>query len=346
MKNRFIFENGGEFWPGVILKRVYFRQPPGKRKQGQFEAEARSAVGRAVIVDPKRCEIRIYPFFDLVNKSLNPDFGCCPQRTVNLGATVQEWIEGSRTESAKEPEGRDYKDVRRCVFACNTLHTNFVRGNGFVVSNHRLIYKPEGAVGLCCPRYLPLNGRYTALIGNGQRLTIGSIEISDNHFLTRRDPDWAISGPRLISDGSPCDAPRNPRQERKYTLLDEVNFGLETKTSFTAFGIDGRGRLIVVSMFEAFRGLGSGRDLGINFAEIAELLLCRELSVKDAILGGGAADTQQFVRGDCSEFMVAPGRARKPEEGAQLEVLGPRGLGAILGVLLRACPKIEECIIR
>lgn len=251
---------------------------------------------------------------------------------------MQDFVEGSRSESAAE--GPYAEDVRRCVFASNTLHTNFIRPNGFVMVDGSLIYKPLYAVGLDCPKYMPLHGEYTALVSERGQLSVKKIGIKNKNNQLEGDtnPDWAISGPQVVSQRKPVDMggfPRNP-QDRKYTIGDEVSYDpIAIKTSFTAFGIDDDDQIVFVSMFEKLRGLGSGCNLGINVAEMA-LLLITELNVKEAILGGGGADTQQFVRGDHPEFMVAPIRARRPEEGPRPEVVGPRGLGAIVGVLLKA----------
>ena len=68
--------------------------------------------------------------------------------------------------------------------------------------------------------------------------------------------------------------------------------------------------------------------------EMADLHL-HHLHAQDAILGGGSADTQQFLRGDQPQYMVAPFRTRPFGQGGRAEVEGVRGLGAIMAVLAK-----------
>ncbi|MDQ2696274.1 MAG: phosphodiester glycosidase family protein [Pseudomonadota bacterium] len=348
----FHIDGENDFWPGLGLRRIAFRHLGADPFSGALEA--RSAFGRAVIVDPRRWEVVLWPFFDLINasKGNDPRLGCCPEPAVNLGATVRDLMDGARRESAA---GGPYEPaVRRCVLACNTVHANFVRPNGFVVCNHVLVAKPAGydALGLDCDAFMPLHGSYTALLLDDHGARVESVRL-DAGCVVPPLPAWAVSGPALVRNGAdvsrqlpfrprpgtslPADfAARHPglRLPPGPTRGDEVNFPPPlTKTSFTAFGVDPQGRLICVSLFEGQRGEDGGGNLGVSVHELAALL--GELGAVDAILGGGGADAQQFLRGDRPQHLTAPLRARPPGQGARAEVEGPRGLGAILGVLAR-----------
>ena len=355
-------DDRGEIWPGMWVKYISFRIVDANPVTKMLET--RSAFGRAVVVDQQKCEIRVYPFYDLINSNKGDirGIGCCPEPNVNLGATVKDFMEGSRRESAPaaglRPAGPYASDVKRCIYASNSLHTNFVRPNGFVVLDGNLICKLDYAPGLDCDEFMPLDGLYTALVLDTHNPRVATIEFKNGQPVGQL-PELAISGPTLVADGKDVSArvPFRPRpgskepygvsKEYRNTLRlppgptknDEVNYPPPTTmASFTAFGVSKDGHIILVSMFEELRGKGNGCNLGVTIYEMARLLTEKNLGLeaKEAILGGGGADTQQFLRGDRPQYMTAPVRARSPEQGERPEVEGARGLGAIIAVLAKS----------
>ncbi|MBN2356420.1 phosphodiester glycosidase family protein, partial [candidate division KSB1 bacterium] len=348
-----------QMWPGMEVKNIQFStiaaNPVTKI------VEARSAFGRAVIVDQTQCEIQIYPFYELINanKGRNQSIGIysAPAGKINLGVSVQNFIEGACPESTK---GGIYEgDMKRMIYASNALQTNFVLPNGFIIRDHELICKPQifNALGLDCDSFIPLNGLSKAFVFDAQHPHIMDIEFEDGRVIRPTSlPKLAMHGPVLVQNGEDVSKKvlyrPNPDSEAPYSLDPdnphhqsilrlpkgavegcEVNYPPPTTmTSFTAFGIHQDKRIIFVSMFEELRHQGKGTNSGITLFEMADLLL-NHLDAQQAILGGGSADTQQFLRGDQPQFMVAPFRTRPFGQGGRAEVEGVRGLGAIIAVL-------------
>jgi len=201
---------------------------------------------------------------------------------------------------------------------------------------------------------MPLDGPYTAFTIRSGAMAIETL-VFRNGQEPRELPDVAVSGPALIRNGGDVSSEilfrPDPHSEPPYgvpidapyivlppgpTEDDEVNYPPFTGTSFAALGATGDGRLIGVAMFESMRNEGDGCNLGINVWEMAELFFRLEVDVSDAILGGGGADTQQFLRGDRPQYLTAPVRARTPGQGPRTEVRGPRGLGAILAITAKS----------
>jgi len=92
------------------------------------------------------------------------------------------------------------------------------------------------------------------------------------------------------------------------------------------------GEIVVASMFQS----EIGRNCGIHVKEMAYLLKER-FGAQRAVIGGGSADTQQFLRGDFPDELLEVGaRPKLATESAAPEVFGPRGLGAIFAVLVKA----------
>jgi hypothetical protein len=91
-------------------------------------------------------------------------------------------------------------------------------------------------------------------------------------------------------------------------------------------------------MFESLRQGNPARNRGITASEMGWLLSQPELGARDGVIGGGAADTQQFLDADCDgmpTLLEAPPRLKRPEEGGVKEVEGARGMGAIFAALHR-----------
>jgi hypothetical protein len=356
----FQVDDRGQMWPGMEVKFINFRKVNTNSVTNLLEA--RNAFGRAVIVDQEQCDIQVYPFYDLINANFGNDIakGVSPHVSMaNLGVSVQDFVEISRRESARN---RFYEsDIKRCIYASNSLQTNFVLSHGFIIHDHKLICKPEryDAMGLDCDRFTPLNGLYTALVLDAQNPRIAEIRFENGRASQMSDlPRLAVSGPVLVKNGEnvsgkipyrPMPTSREPfgldlknpkhlrilRRPPGPTERGEVNYPPPTTmTSFTAFGVREDRRIILVSMFEELRGKGIGTNLGITICEMAELLV-NNLEAKQAILGGGGADTQQFLKGDQLQYMIAPVRTRSPGQGSRYEVAGARGLGAIIAVLAK-----------
>ena len=346
-------EDKGQMWSGMKVKFITFKKQ---------EINPRYAFGRAIIIDQEQCEIQIYPFYDKINANFGKDLtkGVCPWgANLNLGATVQDFIEGLRHESA--PNGVYASEIKRCLYASNCIQTDFVLPNGFLIHNQQLICKPEqyDAMGLDCDQFFPLHGVYTALIFDTPNPHIAQIKFEQGKIVHPTIlPRLAMYGPALIQNGEnvadtieyrpnpyskePFDLDlNNPRHQKILKLPQGFTQGCEvnyppatTMTSFTAFGIREDKRIVMIAMFEGFRGQGMGKNLGINIYELADILV-EHLGVTQAILGGGGADTQQFLRGARPEYLIGPMRTRPQGQEIRSEVIGPRGLSAIITVLVR-----------
>ena len=335
----------------------------------RYQSAIGEAIGRAAFIDPEKLTLRIYPFYEVINKSFEPGSGVYIDRKINSGPSLPEFVYGEvrdpvtimlptlrhfrapsniHDRPGKEDannelgigafrilpgESRNAMQEERasCFFACNTIQTNFVGPNGFVVSDGRLICKPWGALALDQTEYKPLDGEFTAFVfDRGVRQRVVKLSIKDNSFTSGTlTPTLAITGPYL----DPNDPVGGIVHNKNYgpDTPDVVNWDpATTRTSFSAFGTLTDGRIVCLSMFEELWGLGHAEDRGITAKEMAQLLF-DELDAMEGVLGGGSADTQQFIKHDLPKIMVGPKRKRKPEEGSQVQVEGMRGLGAILG---------------
>ncbi|MBC8457178.1 MAG: hypothetical protein H8D67_04180 [Deltaproteobacteria bacterium] len=333
----------------------------------RYQSEKGEAIGRAAFIDPEKLILRIYQFYEVINKSFEPGLGVYIDRKINSGPSLPEFVYGEvrnpvtvmlptlrhfrapsniHDRPGKEDannelgigafrilpgESRSAMQEERasCLFACNTIQTNFVGPNGFVVSDGRLICKPWGALALGQTEYKPLKGEFTAFVfDRGVRRRVVKLSIKDNSFTSGiLTPTLAITGPRLDLN----DPVGGIVQNKKYgpDTPDVVNWDPATTcTSFSAFGALTDGRIVCLSMFEELWGLGHAEDRGITAREMAQLLFDK-LNATEGVLGGGSADTQQFIKHDIPKIMVGPKRKRKPEEGNQVQVEGMRGLGAI-----------------
>ena len=299
-----------------------------------------------------RHEFRLFLFRDLITGSFHPDYGCFTQPAVNLGASVRDFILGNRYECEGLPSYPDwrppYRDLHReCLVASNTLQTNFVRSNGFVIHGGQVIAKPLYAPGRDDPGYVELGvaGEYTCLLVRGSgvdaRAEVKTVYVLDPEGKATDPPLPAgacgIASPRLVREGQPVTLHVHPPpfRDRSGCLHgDWVPWDPdETATSFTAFGVADSGRvLLMASLFEGEWGVDTAQNKGVRARVMAELLIRH--GAHDAILGGGGADTQQFVHGRSPRFRAGPVRAKSPS-ASRGEVEGIRGLGAIAGVLPR-----------
>jgi hypothetical protein len=310
------------------------------------------AQGRAVTFHLDDFDPRICPFYELINKSFNPRWGYCPPPGENLGVNVPQLLRRSKPE-AKRALSR--AEVQRCVFACNTIHANFVRGNGFVIVDGELTAKPAGAVALDGSEYRPLGYHpdfnpdntkhfaYQALVLAPGLPDLQTVRVNRNTLLDPEKIQMAISGPALVrrSENAAGQIPVRMKTHGQ-TFGDELNFDpLTVRTSATAFGIvGGSNALVAVSMF-AGRPQNTEAEIetdvttfiadaeeGITLHEMAELIR-RELNVVDAIAGGGSGDAQQYVYGQGTWVSQARPQPDRPQ------VAGLRGLGAIFALLKR-----------
>ena len=158
-------------------------------------------------------------------------------------------------------------------------------------------------------------------------------------------PKLAICSPIILRNGRPVTAkgidywpnPKDPNDpdSGRGTIGNEVSWNpAATCTSFTAFGVTEDKRIVAVSMFEGSRIGEVPRNHGILATEMGWLL--KKLGASSGVIGGGSADTQQFLDADdCDmpKLIVASPRPKDRVEAARSEVEGPRGLGAIFAVL-------------
>ncbi len=345
----YIINNTTSNHEGLEIKEIQFFRNNGKTCH---------AHGNAVIIDLKNFTINILPFFDLINANFGGDYtkGVSPESHINLGCSIEYFFYKKRREIKS---GGCYEAIRNnSIFASNTLHTNFVRPNGFIISNGKLISKPEkyDAMGLDCPKFQRLNGKYSLMGLSHENVKFHELVFEDGVIKTpTKLPIMGISGPILVQNSTNIshNIPFRPAPDSKYpyglkkyasnnpkylkvppgpTLGNEINFPPpSTMTSFSAFGVHNDNRLIAVSILD---NLSSGNDSikgGINIYELAELLITH-LHAKDAILAGGGADTQQFIQGHKEEIFLAKKRKRSPGQPIRDEVYGTRGLGAIFTI--------------
>lgn len=309
-------------WPNMEVFHIGFTCIAQNR---DGEIQARSATGRAVVFETGEFDLRLCLFYEKINAAFNPP----PLPSINLGATIQEFVDGR----SRETGGLTAQERGRIIFACNSTSAGYVRSNGFVIVNGQPICKGRGATGLDENSYRPMSGTFTVLGLEPGKLGLYKVELIDNEIRSPSDfPSLGIAGPPLVENGVVrSEIPYRCRNDGP-CQSDEVNF-CDAYTSFTSFGVTREEKVICVSMFERPRGAGAPLNLGIDALEIGELL--HQLGATDGILGGGSADTQQFIRGDRPEFMFAPSRLRMAEEGRRPEPEEPRGNGAIVTLLAR-----------
>lgn len=304
-----------EFADGVLRRDIQFPEGP--------------AHGRAFVIDLPRVQLEVLLFYELVNRSFCPGWGYTLPSNVSSGINLPQLFERHRLEAKRISACV----LDRCIIACNTIHTNFVRGNGFVITNGALIVKPPGAVALDGNTYEPLYGRYHALILSPDAPRVRELTIQNNVLVDPDPPELALSGPPIVEAGANVASRIQWRPPALgQTINEEVNFPpTKHASSFTVFGVTKDKKFVTLSMFAGndwkeevesnCRYFRSEREHGITLETMADLLI--ELEADHGIAGGGAADTQQFVSGE----QIWAG------EPTSRDVDGLRGLGAILCVL-------------
>lgn len=287
------------------------------------------AKGRSLTIDLDEVVPRIYVFENLVNNNFYAIGKSSSPRLPNYGICIPDLIDRNKRNIPAN-------ELNRCLFACNTIHTNFVRGNGFVIVDGRLVYKPVGAIALDGEQYLPLDGSYCCMILSPHPPVVKNLAIKNNVLQNENNIALAISGPQIVSKGKNV-VDRIPvrTKDNGQTIGNEINYSpFDDRTSFTAFGITDETKLIAVSMFSG-RSIQKGnlftfeaaKNKGMTLNEMANLLI--ELGAKEGIAGGGSGDTQQYIK-DCGTWVSEP---RFQTKRGQVE--GLRGLGAILCILLK-----------
>jgi len=319
--------------------------------------------GTVCRIDLRHYEFRLFCFRDLINKSLHPDSpdGCYTQENVNLGCSVPDFIKGDRFEceglraySCWCPPYRRF--YRRCLIASNTLQTNFISSKGFVIDKGKVVAKPLHAWGRTDPEYSTLGvaGDYTCLLVEGTTARVTPIRVEDPTG-SRTNPSlpegcYGVASPMLVEQ-----SPKGPRivniQQSKEPFRDGRTRRLKgdcvdwdpksTASSFTAFGVAANAEgedtiLIMVSIFAGEWGIHIDTNSGV-LPKVMGQVLIRYGGAHDGILGGGAADTQQFVHWRFPRFRIGPVRTKSPAM-SRGEVNGIRGLGAIAAVLHRNDP--------
>lgn len=302
-----------------------------------IELPEQRAILRVARCDPAQATLHLEASPELVQRSFHPS---SPQHFLppetNSGEPLPGWL-------AKQPE------AERPRLACNALHTNFVRGNGFVIIDGQMVCKPPGAIALDGPAYRPLDGDYTALVLSPGPPALRRLRIRQGALPAEPAPRLAVSGPALVRAGrnyARSIPVRLPGQGQ--TTGDEINFfpemtpaGELVRSSFTAFGLTSRQELLVVSVF-------AGRPEHLSMSPIdltlfhplpgAGLTLVEmgywmtSLGAAQAILAGGSGDTQQFVQGYglwAALPSLKPGRVQVGGADALSRL---RGLGAILSI--------------
>ncbi len=304
--------------PGLSYRYIQFL------RNGMIQAQ-----GRSLVIDPRQVVLKIVCFADLIDRNFWGVGASLSQQLPNFGMSLPDFFDPKKRR-ARHLLPNDSEDI---LAACNTVHTNFVRGNGFVVVDWKLIYKPIGAIAIDGTTYVPLDGFYECLILAPFPPKVTSVWIENNGIRTDEPIQLAISGPQMILQGNNIvhRIPIRPR-ERGQTIGNEINYEPYTdRTSFTCFGISSQGELIILSMFAGdaqerpgYQCFRAQPDVGITLNEMAELLL--RLGATEAIAGGGSGDTQQYIRGHGLWVSMARFQPRRGQ------VAGLRGLGAILVV--------------
>jgi hypothetical protein len=324
--------------------------------------------GSVCRINLKRNEFRMFCFFDLINKSLCPNHGCFTETPVNLGATVRDFIQGNRHE-CEGLEGQRFQppyldDYRKVLVASNSLQTNFIRPNGFVVDRGRIVAKPPYAPGRLDPEYVKLGpaGVYWCfLVDNASgKASIERVELRRKEngpgFLAPWRPKerkhiFGFASPLLVKDnrferfaGKPWieshQEPHRTKAKKRRLWGNWVEWDIEsTARSFTAFGVEADPKYIVMaSIFEGQWGVDESTPPpggGITPRDFARLLMSGEFGarVEHAVLGGGSGDTQQFVHGRYPRFREGPVRQKLGSGTGEVE--GVRGAAAIAAVLPR-----------
>ena len=290
------------------------------------------AKGRSLTINLAEVDTRIYVFENLVNNNFYAIGKSNSPRLPNYGTSIPNLIDRKKRNGLDIPED----ELNLCLFACNTIHTNFVRGNGFVIVDGKLIHKPQGAIALDGEKYLPLDGTYNCMILSPNPPVVKNLSIMKNILQEKNNISLAISGPQIVSKGKNI-VERIPVRIKEHgqTIGNEINYSpYDDRASFTAFGITDEGTLIAVSMFSG-NSVQKGdlvtfkaeKDKGITLNEMANLLI--ELGARDGIAGGGSGDTQQFIKGEGTWVSMPRFQAKRGQ------VEGLRGLGAILCILTK-----------
>lgn len=290
-----------------------------------------SMVGTVCRIDLRHYEFRVFCFKDLIDQSLHPE----PAVSLNLGCSIPSFI----------------RDHPRCVIASNTLQTNFISSKGFVIEEGQVIAKPLHALGRGDPEYATLGvaGDYTCLLVDSSKVSVISICVDDAvgsktapvlppgcvGIASPRLVEQTAQGPRVVEIAHRAEPFRDGPARRLNG--DCVDWDPEsTATSFTSFGVAANDQgddtiLVMASIFAGEWGVHTDDSAGVHPAVMGQVMI-RHGKCHGAILGGGSADTQQFIRWRNPQIRVGPVRTKSPAM-SRGEVSGIRGLGAIAAIL-------------
>ena len=213
-----------------------------------------------------------------------------------------------------------------------------------------MVCKPPGSVALDGDEYFPAGYHplsnpdnagafpYETLILVPGPPKVRTVGVNKNVPLNQENIQLAISGPRLVQASKNVVGHIHVRpKEQGQTFGNEINYDPYTeRTSFTAFGVEKEtNKIIAVSVFagersesdDDIRFFKAGQRQGITLDEMAKLMIA--LRASDAITGGGAGDTQQYVY----KQGVWAGQPRHQPDRPQVE--GLRGLGAVFALLVQ-----------
>jgi hypothetical protein len=202
-------------YDGVKAYKVLFARmaiPASNEPPAEWASKGavRRAFGRAVVLDPEKVDLRIYPFYELIHRSWKPGTTNFVRLGPNLGTTVKEFIYDGGGPELKGLSDFDaqrgqcvHDELARCFFACNTLQTGFVRSNGFVIApqpgqqppSPQLIRKPDGACGLREREYVALGPTIrTRRVKEGNEETQGCVSCNSSVINVKKSfPTWQFA---------------------------------------------------------------------------------------------------------------------------------------------------------
>jgi hypothetical protein len=284
------------------------------------------AITRSITIDLAQTPPHLHISHELLRRSFITGRNNDLPPSLNAGESLPTWLKN-------QPPG-----LPAVRFATNTLHTNFVRGNGFIFVQYTLMSKPSQAIPLDGETGQVLDGIYTALVLSPGPARIRRLSIRQGELHAGPPPEMALSGPQIVQNGhnlSQAVAVRLPPQGP--TRGDEINYSPDARASFTAFGVTAQNSLLVASTFAGQAQVDplqadvtvfhSEPGDGLTLSEMADLMI--ELGAQNAIIGGGSGDTQQYIAGQGTWCALPRCQPDRQQVSVPTRL---RGLGAILWI--------------